>query len=126
MFHPYSRTVDACECAVADALDEVLSAILRAILREVDLDGPIRIGQAGRGLVCACSRTDKTLVLQNLGNWVEGSYNQEDRCSNSETPRPSSIHKLHRYQNQTPAHHRSADRDDPVRFSRVATHQQLL
>jgi hypothetical protein len=124
--HLYSRPVDACECAIADALHEVLSAILRAILREIDLDGPIRIGQTGRGLVCACSHTGKTLVLENLENWVEGSYNQEDRCSNSENPRPSSIHKLHRYRIETPAHHRSADCDDPVRFFRVTTHQQLL
>lgn len=94
MFHPYSRTVDACECAVADALHEVLSAILRAILREIDLDGPIRKGQTGRSLVCSCSRTGKILVLENLVNWVEGSYNQEDRCSNSENHCHECIRRL--------------------------------
>ena len=111
---PLSRTVDACECAIADALHEVLSAILGAILWEIDLDGPIRKGQTGRSLVCLYKGTGKSSVLVNLVNWVEGSYNQEDRCSNSENPRGERIRKVRYCRIEIPAYHQSVIHGPPT------------
>jgi hypothetical protein len=92
---------------MADALHEVLSAILRAILREIDLDGPIRIGQTGRSLVCFCDSAGRMLLPINLDDKSGGSHNQEDRCSSSETPRGERIRKVRYCRIEIPAYHQS-------------------